>query len=408
MKVAVIGAGIVGVSTANWLVKYGQQVTLYDRTEPGNEASFGNAGTYAKYANIPTNSSSFFYLFPYLLLHKNSPLFIRGKYFLKALPWLIKYLRNCRPSKVQDTTNKLTTLLSRMDEGYEDLFKDANIEHLIERKSVMYVWSSKIFYNSAIADFKTRAKTGVDIQMLSHNEISDIEPELNNIFYKGALFNGSYFSKNPKETTMGLLKLFQSRGGSYIKEEVTNINMYSNNQVNILTDKGSSKYDKIIVCAGVWSKKIAELFGDTVPLEGETGYHIVYNNFHKTKHPVAWQERGSYFTPMNDGLRVGGTVEFAGLERDLNKKIIAFLSRAAKQVFPELEHHDQEWAGFRPSVPDSLPVIGQSKKNPYIYYCFGHQHLGWSLGGITGKIIAQDVCTNKTDIDLEPFSIGRF
>ena len=127
MKIAVIGGGIVGVSSANWLTKYGQEVTLYDRTDPGAEASFGNAGTYAKYANVPTNSSSFFYLFPYLLLNKNSPLFIRGKYFPKVLPWLTKYLSNCRPSKVKYTSEKLTTLLTKVDEGYEDLFKEANI-----------------------------------------------------------------------------------------------------------------------------------------------------------------------------------------------------------------------------------------------------------------------------------------
>jgi glycine/D-amino acid oxidase-like deaminating enzyme len=101
-------------------------------------------------------------------------------------------------------------------------------------------------------------------------------------------------------------------------------------------------------------------------------------------------------------------VELAGLERELNQKVISFLSRAAKHVFPNLLGHDQEWVGFRPSVPDSLPVIGQSKKNPYIYYCFGHQHIGWSLGGITGKLIAQEATANKTDIDLSPFSIERF
>jgi len=408
VKIAVIGGGIVGVSSANWLTKYGQEVTLYDRTDPGAEASFGNAGTYAKYANVPTNSSSFFYLFPYLLLNKNSPLFIRGKYFPKVLPWLTKYLSNCRPSKVKYTSEKLTTLLTKVDEGYEDLFKEANIEHLISRESVMYVWSSKIFYNSAIPDFITRAKTGIDIELLSHNEISEVEPNLNNIFYKGALFNGSYFSKNPKETTEGLLKLFQSKGGIFLQEEVTGINMNAADKVEIVTGKSRITYDKIIICAGVWSKKLASLIGDNVPIESERGYHISYNNYNPIKHPVAWQERGTYFTPMNNGLRVAGTVEFAGLDREINRKVINFLSRSAKQVFPEISSHDNEWLGFRPSAPDSLPVIGQSKKNPYIYYCFGHQHIGWSLGGITGKLIAQEAIANKTDIDLTPFSVGRF
>ena len=280
------------------------------------------------------------------------------------MPWLTKYLSNCRPSKVKYTSEKLTTLLTKVDEGYEDLFKEANIEHLISRECVMYVWSSKIFYNSAIPDFITRAKTGIDIELLSHNEISEVEPNLNNIFYKGALFNGSYFSKNPKETTEGLLKLFQSKGGIFLQEEVTDINMNAADKVEIVTGKSRITYDKIIICAGVWSKKLASLIGDNV--------------------------------------------EFAGLDREINRKVINFLTRSAKQVFPEISSHDNEWLGFRPSAPDSLPVIGQSKKNPYIYYCFGHQHIGWSLGGITGKLIAQEAIANKTDIDLTPFSVGRF
>ena len=170
----------------------------------------------------------------------------------------------------------------------------------------------------------------------------------------------------------------------------------------------STNFDKIIICAGIWSKKLASLFGDQVPLESERGYHISYKNFNPITHPVAWQERGTYFTPMNDGLRVAGVVEFAGLEREISTKVNDFLSRSANQVFSDIPSHDNEWLGFRPSVPDSLPVVGQSKKNPYIYYCFGHQHVGWSLGGITGKLIAQEATANKTDIDLEPFSIGRF
>ena len=124
--------------------------------------------------------------------------------------------------------------------------------------------------------------------------------------------------------------------------------------------------------------------------------------------PVAWQERGVYFTPMQEGLRAGGVVEFGGTSNEISSNVIKYLKRASSAVFSGLDNHISEWVGFRPSVPDSLPVIGQSKKNPYIYYCFGHQHIGWSLGGISGKLIAQEICANKTDIDLEPFSVGRF
>ena len=172
MKIAVIGAGIVGISSANWLQKYGQDVTLFDMNDPGSQASFGNAGTYARYANIPTNSSSFFYLFPYLLLNKNSPLFIRFKRLNKTLPWILNYLYNCRNSNVNVTVKNLTKLLSKMDDGYEELFKEAGVEPYLSRNSIMYGWSTRLFFNSAKKDFSKREQTGIKIQILNHDDLS--------------------------------------------------------------------------------------------------------------------------------------------------------------------------------------------------------------------------------------------
>ena len=409
MKVAVIGAGIVGLSTANWLLKYGQDVTLFDKEDPGSQASFGNAGTYAKYANVPTNSSSFFYLFPYLLLNKNSPLFFRKKSMFKSLPWLYEYLKNCRPSKVMETSEKLTALLSLVDEGYEELFKEADVNDLIARESILYVWTNRLFFNSAKQDFKTRAKTGVKIDILNKGDISDLEPNINNIFYKGATFEGSYFAKNPKKISERLFNLFKRKGGKFISENVENISFNDRDHVKINTQDKLYNFDRVVLSAGAWSKTLADRVGDKVPLASERGYHIVYPHPKDTiSRPIAWQERGVYFTPMNEGLRAGGVVEFGGNSKEISANVINYLKRASTSVFPNLESHKTEWVGFRPSVPDSLPVIGQSEKNPYIYYCFGHQHIGWSLGGISGKLIAQEICANKTDIDLKPFSIGRF
>ena len=151
--------------------------------DPGSQASYGNAGTYAKYANIPTNSSSYFYLFPYLLLNKNSPLFISLKRLNETFPWIIKYLSNCRNEKVNHTVQHLTTLLSHMDDGYEDLFNEANAEDYISRESIMYGWSTKLFFNAAKQDFPKREETGVKITTLSRDDISDLEPNIYKRYY---------------------------------------------------------------------------------------------------------------------------------------------------------------------------------------------------------------------------------
>ena len=409
MKVAVIGGGIVGLSTANWLKKYGQEVTLYDREDPGSQASFGNAGTYANYANVPTNSSSFLYLFPFLAANRNSPLFFKKNYFLKSIPWLLKYLFNSNRYKSKKVSDQLTLLLSSMNDGYSELFKEADVEEFLGRESTLYLWSTRFFYNSAKTDFETRSRTGSKIEIISHDDISDLEPNIKNFFYKGAIFHGSYYSKNPKKISEKLLQLFINKGGIFLKEDVVNISTKKDIKVEVETTVSKSHFDKIIICAGAWSNELSSMVGDHFPLESERGYHLMYKKEErKISRPVSWQERGTYFTPMNEGLRVGGVVEFGGKTKELNPKVINFLQRTAKSLFPDLKNHYSEWVGFRPSTPDSIPVIGQSPKNPYIYYCFGHQHVGWTLGGISGKLIAQEVSANKTDIDLKSFSPERF
>ena len=408
MKIAVIGAGIVGLSTANWLKNYGQETVLFDMHEPGSQTSFGNAGTYAQYANIPTNSPSFLYLFPYLLLNRNSPLFIQTSYIAKLIPWLFQFLQNSKRDRVNDTSNKLTSLLRLIEEGYADLFKDAKCSDYLTREAILYVWSNKFFFNAAKKDFVKRAETGSEIRILNKDQISDLEPNINNIFCGGALFEGSYFANNPKKVSESLFNLFLSKGGLFKKEEVLDI-IQEGNQISLKTNESTEQFDKVVICAGIWSKNITSKIKENVPLEAERGYHLMYPELiHTIKRPISWQERGLYFTPMSNGLRTAGTVEFAGLSPKKNQRVINFLDRSTRSVFKNAQSPSESWLGYRPSTPDSIPVIGQSEKNPYIYYCFGHQHVGWTLGGISGKLIAQKMSTNKTDLDLLPFSIKRF
>ena len=303
-----------------------------DALSPSLVASYNwnpSFSTYAKYANIPTNSASYFYLFPYLLLNRNSPLFISLKRLHKTIPWIAKYLSNCRKKRVDHTIEHLTTLLLQMDSGYEDLFKEAEVEKYISRESIMYGWSTKIFFNSAKKDFYKREKTGIKTTILSHDDISDLEPNINNIFYKGALFEGSYFAKSPIKVSEALMRLLLNKGGEFKKEKVVSITMTDNNKVNVKTDIGSTIFDKVVITSGIWSKDITDKIGDKVPLESERGYHLVNPELKNiVDRPISWQERGTYFTPMTDGLRTGGIVEFGALDDKKNDKVLKFLNRS--------------------------------------------------------------------------------
>ena len=145
-----------------------------------------------------------------------------------------------------------------MDSGYEDLFKEAEVEKYISRESIMYGWSTKIFFNSAKKDFYKREKTGIRTTILSHDDISDLEPNINNIFYKGALFEGSYFAKSPIKVSEALMRLLLNKGGEFKKEKVVSITMTDNNKVNVITDIGSTIFDKVVITSGIWSKDITD------------------------------------------------------------------------------------------------------------------------------------------------------
>ncbi len=171
-------------------------------------------------------------------------------------------------------------------------------------------------------------------------------------------------------------------------------------------------FDKLIIACGAFSKRLTDQLHEKIPLDTERGYHVHFKNHEKLlSRPVVWSDRGFGITPMEQGLRVVGTVEFGGLNNPLSKSRIKNLITNAKDMIhgiPQDEDHEDEWLGFRPTLPDFLPVIGPSKNYTNVYYSFGHHHLGWTLGAISGKIISKMIAEEKTNLDLEPYRSIRF
>ena len=202
---------------------------------------------------------------------------------------------------------------------------------------------------------------------------------------------------------------FLKRGGKFKKQNVETINFSSNGNPIMKTNLNSYLFDKAVIACGAFSKKLTDQMGEKIPLDTERGYHVHFKGHdHLLSRPVIFLNRGFGITPMEQGLRVVGTVEFGGLDNPLSKKRILNLVNNAKYLFPELSEHHDEWLGFRPSLPDFLPVIGQSKNYKNLFYAFGHHHLGWTLGAITGKIIAGILAEENTNLNLTPYSSLRF
>jgi D-amino-acid dehydrogenase len=407
-KIGIVGAGIQGVSNALFLQKKGFDVTLFDRDEPGNPvASYGNAGHFSPYACVLMNRPDIMSDVPAMLLSSSGPLALKWNYVPKMIPWFIQFLRNCTTKKMMHTAKNMHQILDLALSAYDELFDDINIEGLVEKKGILYIWNDKNL-KSRDLEIKVRDELGVDQQVVSPKEIHDLEPNIKPFYHGGVYYKLGRHARNPKKILLKLFDLFLKKGGKFLKMKVQDIN-YEEEKPIIKTENHRYIFDKLVIACGAFSKKLTDNLGEKIPLDTERGYHVHFKNCdHLLSRPVIFQNRGFGITPMEQGLRVVGTVEFGGLKNPLSKSRIKNLINNAKYMLGDLPEHEDEWLGFRPTLPDFLPVMGPSKNYINIYYCFCHHHLGWTLGPISGKIISGMIAEENTNLNLSPYSSTRF
>ena len=408
-SVGVIGAGIQGVCISLCLIKKGFKVTLIDREDPGKEsASYGNAGHFSPYASVPINRPDILTDVPSMLFNSTGPLAIKWSYVPKMIPWIFKFIKNCTKKKMMHTAKYMHQILDLALPAYDELFEEIDISGLVENKGIIYFWTDKDLKSREL-EINIRKELGVKQQLLKPHEIHDLEPHIKQIYHGGVLYPQARHTRNPKKILLKLFDLFIKRGGRFEKKNVQSISYGEDNKPVIKTDLDFFKFDKAVIACGAFSKKITDKLDEKIPMETERGYHVHFKNHdHLLSRPVIFLNRGFGITPMEQGLRVVGTVEFGGLDNPLSKKRILNLVNNAKYLFPELKEHHDEWLGFRPTLPDFLPVIGPSKKNKNLFYSFGHNHLGWTLGAISGKIISKMIAEENTNLDLSPYNSLRF
>ena len=408
-SVGVIGAGIQGVCISLFLLRKGFKVTLIDRDEPGkNSASYGNAGHFSPYASVPMNRPDVLIDVPAMLLSSTGPLAIKWNYAPKMIPWFLKFLKNCSKKNMMHTAKYMHQILDLALPAYDELFQDIDVSGLIESKGIIYFWTAKDLKSREL-EINIRKKLGAEQRLLKPNEIHDLEPNIRKIYHGGVFYPSAKHARNPRKILLKLFDLYLKRGGHFKKQNVETINFSVENKPKIKTNLNSYTFDKAVIACGAFSKKLTDQMDEKIPLDTERGYHVHFKGYdHLLSRPVIFLNRGFGITPMEQGLRVVGTVEFGGLDNPLSKKRILNLVNNAKYLFPELSEHHDEWLGFRPSLPDYLPVIGPSKNYKNLFYAFGHHHLGWTLGAITGKIIAGMLAEENTNLNLTPYSSLRF
>ena len=407
-SVAVIGAGIVGICSAYFLQKSGFKVTLVDHNKPGSMTSYGHACTFADYACIPVNSPTIFKDLPSLLLKQNGPLAVDFKYILKNLPWALSFLKNCRKNKVEYIASSLANFLSHSRLSYDQLFEEVDVSQYINNNETLYLYKTEKEFQAAKYSIDLRKKNNVKIKKLNAAEIHEIEPNIAQVYFCGLIFEGSRHTINPIKVSEKIFETFLQNGGSYINKKITLINN-SVNGVTITSENNTFDFDKIIISAGSWSRELALMIGDKFPLDTERGYHVLFENEKKLiSRPVGWSQSGFYLIQIEEGIRAAGTVEIAGLQKNPNPKRLKMIENESRKLIPTLGKVKSTWLGFRPTLPDSLPVIGQSTKNKNVFYAFGHQHIGWTLGAVTGKAITELVNNRNPNFDLSSFNPNRF
>ncbi|MDA7487151.1 FAD-binding oxidoreductase [Candidatus Pelagibacter ubique] len=408
LKIGIVGAGIQGISNALFLQKKGFSVTIFDRDKPGSPAaSYGNAGHFSPYASVPINRPDVLTDVPAMLLSSTGPLALKWNYVPKMMPWFLQFIRNCTTKRMMHTAKNMHQILDLALPAYDELFDEVELGGLVEKKGILYIWNDQSLKSREL-EIKVRNELGVDQQVITPKEIHDLEPNIKPIYHGGVYYQYGRHARNPKKILLKLYDLFLKKGGKFLKMNIKDINFNDEKPV-IKAETQSFLFDKIVIACGSFSKKLTDNLDEKIPLDTERGYHVHFKNCdHLLSRPVIFQNRGFGITPMEQGLRVVGTVEFGGLDNPLSKSRVKNLINNAKYMMGDLPEHEDEWLGFRPTLPDYLPVIGPSKKYKNVFYCFGHHHLGWTLGPISGKIISGMIAEENTNLDLKPYSSLRF
>ena len=408
LKIGVIGAGIQGMCNALFLQKNGYNVTLFDRDEPGNlSASYGNAGHFSPYASLALNRPDVLTDVPSMLLSATGPLALRWNYVPKMIPWFLKFILNCSKKKMMHTAKYMHQILDLALPAFDELFDEVDISGLVEKKGIMYVWNDQNLASREL-EISIRKEIGVEQQILTPKEIHDLEPNIKPFYHGGVYYSYARHARNPKKVLLKLFDNFLKKDGKFLKINIQSLNIKEEKPI-LKSEVQSFSFDKVVIACGAFSKKLTDNLNEKIPLDTERGYHVHFKDCeHLISRPVVFANRGFGITPMEQGLRVVGTVEFGGLNNPLSKSRIRNLINGAKYMLDGLPEHEDEWLGFRPSLPDFLPVIGPSKNYKNVFYCFGHNHLGWTLGAISGKIISKMIANENTNLNLEPYSSRRF
>jgi D-amino-acid dehydrogenase len=335
---------------------------------------------------------------------------IRWGYLPKAAPWLLRFLAASRPSRVEEIADALRPLLRQTFDAYAPLVAHAGVTDLVRQTGYVVAYEKRASYLGDALAWKLRRDRGVAIEELDEAGVKALAPQLAGHYEAGLYLPEQGYVANPGRLVKALAAQLERDGGTILQREVKDIEVGPDGPRALLTDAGPLPVETLVVSAGSHSNEFTSKLGDRVPLEAERGYHVMYSDPRFTlPMPVFMPEHKFFVTPMETGLRIAGQSEFAGIDAEPNYARADILAKHMKRIFPDISEADAtKWMGRRPSMPDSLPVIGRSTRFANAWYAFGHGHVGLCSGAPTGRIVADLIAGRAPSIDVTPYRPQRF
>lgn len=408
--VTVIGAGIVGICCALSLRERGISVRLIDRGDPGQETSYGNAGVISPWSFIPQSLPGVWKTIPKLLLDPDGPLSVRPSFWPSLLPWGLRFIGQASEKKVRKNADNMEILCGPSIDLYRQHLKDTGHEDLIIDSFYVHAFRKAEKANLNAIDYLIRKEKGGQLELIGADELSRLEPALSKDFKAAILIKGQARTTSPGKIGEVLAQKAIAAGVIFEKAELTKVSPAEDGTWILHAKDQKFSASKVILATGIWSAKFLEPLGVKIPIVAERGYHVQFKTPQvELSNSVLDVDNKVVASSMTDGLRLAGSAEFAQIDAPADERKKVLLTKQARDLCPDLDTTSTSfWMGQRPSLPDSLPIIGQIEGYKGLYGAFGHSHYGLMMAPKTGELIADIITKKRINSDLNNFSNGRF